>query len=645
MNPRDRARSMKPLPLAHWIVLLLLAILLPATVQAQSSSPRRIAIVIGNANYTNEKPLTNPHADAALLARTFRQDLRFTEVIERRDLNRQQLFDLVEELRTKAYRADAVVVYFSGHGMRGPAGNYLIPVDAQIQSEAHLRRDALAAAELVDVLKASEARVALLVLDACRDNPYTARAKSTAKGLARMQVSGGNLLVAYATTDGQTADDGQPGNSPYARALAEQLRNPGRPVLAQLDAVRRSVIQATGNKQNPTREGDLETDVVLATGLLPQAPPNPVATMVPEPVVPAPRPGQGGGLSLEDLRKEQATREEWARWQQRMKADFDAAVAFSGAADLQVRAWERFLAAWAHDNPYSREDEELRQQAQDRLGRARQAAQAAAAPVPVNPVATQPSGATAIAGQVQRFTVNGVIFNMVGIPAGSFMTGSLDSEPRRATDEGPQRRVTLRAFQMGQTEVTQGLWRAVMGDNPSNFSGCGADCPVEKVSWNDAQRFIEKLIQQTGQRFRLPSEAQWEYAARAGTTTPFHTGQTITPEQANFNGNGFTYNGSAKGEYRQKTVRVGSFAPNAWGLSDMHGNVVEWVQDCYDEQAYWGKAPSDGGAYEVAGCSYRVLRGGAWNSRPLNARAADRVYDLPDSRIIGFGFRLARMLP
>lgn len=231
---------------------------------AQAEPARRVAALVGNARYVNEKPLASPHADVALLARTLRQDLQFTEVIERRDLNRQQLFDLVDELRAKAKGADAVVVYFSGHGMRGPGGNYLIPVDAQINAESHLRRDALPASELVDALKDSEARVALLVLDACRDNPYATRTKSGSKGLARMQVTGGNLLVAYATADGQTADDGSAsGNSPYAKALAQALRQPGRPLLAQLDAVRRDVLQATDKRQSPTREGDLEVDAML----------------------------------------------------------------------------------------------------------------------------------------------------------------------------------------------------------------------------------------------------------------------------------------------------------------------------------------------------------------------------------------------
>jgi formylglycine-generating enzyme required for sulfatase activity len=232
---------------------------------------------------------------------------------------------------------------------------------------------------------------------------------------------------------------------------------------------------------------------------------------------------------------------------------------------------------------------------------------------------------------------------MVVIPAGSFLMGSPNDEPERRPDEGPQRRVNVAAFAIGKYEVTQGQWKAVMGSNPSRFLACGDECPVEQVSWDDAQEYIRRLRAKTGKSYRLPSEAEWEYAARAGTTTPFHTGSMITAAQANFDGN-YTYAGSSKGEYRQTTMRVGSFSANAFGLHDMHGNVWEWVQDCYDKDAYAGKAPSDGRAYEMPGCSSRVLRGGSWSFNPAWARSAHRVRYPPGNRSL-IGFRLARMLP
>jgi formylglycine-generating enzyme required for sulfatase activity len=611
---------------ALWLALVMSALLTAGSAQAQQpQTARRLAVLIGNANYASEKPLVNPHADAALLARTFRQDLQFTEVIERRDLTRKQLFDLLEELRIKAYKADAVVVYFSGHGMRGPGGNYLIPVDAQIQAEAHVRRDALAASEVVDVLKASEARVALLVLDACRNSPFSERTKSGTKGLGRMQVSGGNLLVAYAAADGQTADDGAPGNSPYARALAEQLRQRDRPVLVQLDAVRRSVIQSTAARQNPTREGDLETDVRLVPG-------------------PGTSVSSGGGAAAQPpAGRDSLENEAWA-----LCRDARTAV-----------PCEAYLKDWSQGR-YAK-------LAQTKLEDLRTAA--AAPPVAANPAPSPAPGPAQGAsagtgpstghgtgtgsatppsqwpGSSQTFTVNGVSFQMQTIPAGSFMMGSPENEVGRLPNEGPQRRVSIKVFQLGQTEVTQALWDAVMwGRNPSSFNNCGPACPVESVSWNDAQTFIDRLNSLTGQQFRLPSEAEWEYAARAGCETAFSVGgqcrSRIEASEANFNG-GMTYNGSSMGENRKKTVRVGSFAPNAFGLHDMHGNVCEWVQDIW-HQNYDG-APSDGSVWSAGGVpALRVLRGGSWIYGPQDLRSANRNRFTPVIRIDNAGFRIAR---
>jgi formylglycine-generating enzyme required for sulfatase activity len=159
---------------------------------------------------------------------------------------------------------------------------------------------------------------------------------------------------------------------------------------------------------------------------------------------------------------------------------------------------------------------------------------------------------------------------------------------------------------------------------------CGDDCPVEQVSWNDAQEYIKKLNVMTGKAYSLPSEAQWEYAARAGTTTAFHTGNIITAKQANFDGS--------------KTIRVASLnSPNAFGLHDMHGNVWEWTQDVY---ANYTGVPTDGSAWTDGGQrQQRVLRGGSWYGSPEYLRSASRARDRPDSRYNGGGFRLARTVP
>lgn len=233
---------------------------------------------------------------------------------------------------------------------------------------------------------------------------------------------------------------------------------------------------------------------------------------------------------------------------------------------------------------------------------------------------------------------------MIVIPAGEFLMGSPPSEPERTKNEGPQHRVRIeQSFAIGKYEVTfeeyDAFAQATGRDKPAD-EGWGRR-PVINVNWEDATAYAKWLSEQTGKRYRLPSEAEWEYAARAGTTTPFHTGEQITTEQANFNGN-HTYNGSTKGEDRGKTVAVGSFPANAFRLHDMHGNVWEWVQDCWHKN-YEG-APADGSAWESGDCAGRVLRGGSWFLEPGGLRSAGRYGNGPTNRFYGRGFRLARTL-
>jgi formylglycine-generating enzyme required for sulfatase activity len=210
---------------------------------------------------------------------------------------------------------------------------------------------------------------------------------------------------------------------------------------------------------------------------------------------------------------------------------------------------------------------------------------------------------------------------MVAIPAGSFMMGSTEG-----SDEQPVHRISLPAFEMAQTEVTQAQWQAVMGGNPSKFKGCES-CPVENVSWDDIQGYLTKLNAQTGKQYRLPSEAEWEYACRAGGAHTY-CGSNHLGDVAWFDGNS-----------GNKTHPVGQKQANAFGLYDMSGNVWEWVADCWNS-SYAG-APSDGSAQTRGECGRRVLRGASWNGSPGLARAAYRDWDSTGLRIVGLGFRLA----
>ena len=229
------------------------------------------------------------------------------------------------------------------------------------------------------------------------------------------------------------------------------------------------------------------------------------------------------------------------------------------------------------------------------------------------------------------------------IPAGTFQMGSPASEKARSADEGPQHTVRItQPFYMGVYEVTQAEYESVMGTNPSWFSKTGSGksgvsgmdtskFPVETVSWDDAQEFCRKLSAKDGVTYRLPTEAEWEYACRAGTTTPFHFGSTLNGDKANVDGN-FPYGTTTKGKYLERPTTVGAYAKNDFGLYDMHGNVFEWCEDTYDESAYGKRSGTTSDPKVTSGSEYRVLRGGSWYFYSQLARSANRNYSTPDDR-------------
>jgi len=231
---------------------------------------------------------------------------------------------------------------------------------------------------------------------------------------------------------------------------------------------------------------------------------------------------------------------------------------------------------------------------------------------------------------------NGVKLEMIAIPRGTFWMGSPENEAERYDGEGPQHQVTVPSFFMGKYPLTQAQYQAIIGDNPSYFKGNNR--PVETVSWDDAVLFCQKLSQRTGKNYRLPSEAEWEYACRAGTKTPFSFGDNITPDLVNYDGN-YPYKSAPKGKYRQQTTDVGTFPPNTFGLYDMHGNVWEWCEDDWHEN--YINAPTDGSAWNSrSGIDARLLRGGSWSSNARYCRAALRYGFSRDFRGNNFGFRV-----
>ena len=261
--------------------------------------------------------------------------------------------------------------------------------------------------------------------------------------------------------------------------------------------------------------------------------------------------------------------------------------------------------------------------------------------------------------------------DMMLILSGSFMMGQSEEEKQGLIrtrgeeiyqesylDELPRHLVTVPSFFMDKCAITQAQWRIVatsysqvtqeLNHDPSNFKG--DNLPVEQVSWDDAQEFCARLSNHTKRNYRLPSESEWEYACRAGTTTPFHFGETIDATLANYRAQDYemkkksysgTYDRGVLGEYREKTIEVGTFLPNVFGLYDMHGNVWEWCED--DFHSDYKSAPTDGSAWVESDreSARRLLRGGSWYNIPVNCRSAERFLNTRDIRTYCVGFRVS----
>lgn len=563
------------------LILLSMLILVSVQVQAQSTQPRvakRVALLIGNATYPGapqgERKLNNPVKDAQLLGQVLKDELKFDEVQVLPDLKAEALDSAITRFIDKAAEnpLDTIIIYFSGHGIFGKdRHNYLLGIDANTgaPNRRELKWQGVRAAEVRDRLKGLNARVAILVLDACRSGP--GRGKDGDKALRYMGHQPG-VVVAYATAEGEIADDGNGSNSPYAEALARAWRNSGLSVVRQLDEVADEVKQKVPGQQ-PMHESTLRSDVY----------------MLPE-------------------RSEIVQKQHAVDWELCKTA-------------LSVVPCEQYRSKYPKG--------EYIDAAGTRLAdiRAAQVLVAESGGKVAPALTPPPAPPTLQAGQVIKDC--DICPELVVIPGGEFVMGDNKSGEK---DEKPAHKVKLASFLLGKFEVTQGQWRALMGSNPSYFKDCGDNCPVENVSWNDAQKYVAWLNAKTRGGYRLPSEAEWEYAARAGSSTKWHFGD----EEAQL-GRYAWYSTNAEG----KPHAVGGKQANPWGLHDTHGNVWEWVEDCGHE-SYQG-APVDGSAW-LENClrETRVLRGGSWFNSAIFSRAADRFPLTPDLRNFNVGLRVAR---
>jgi len=403
------------------------------------------------------------------------------------------------------------------------------------------------------------------------------------------------------------------GSGPYAKVLAEEIVKPGIEAVTMFRNVQVRVRAAIG--QEPWI-GFSALGVVHLAGLAPEPPK--VAPKVP-PSAPSATPSPSG-----------AAAQAWAA------AKDSTSIAVLEAFRRQYGATDAF-----YDRLAAERIDELRRQ-QLALLKAEEEEKRDPA------LSVRPGSGASFRDRTTDGAPCPECPEMVVVPAGSFTMGSPPGEESRAADEGPQRRVTIaRPFAVGKFEVTFAEWDACLAEGgcthkPGDQGWGRGRRPVINVSWDDiTQQYLPWLSRRTGKTYRLLTEAEWEYIARAGTSTPFWWGTSISTGQANYNGN-YTYGGGPKGEYRQKTVPVDSFAANPWGLYNVHGNVWEWVQDCWNGS--YNGAPVDGSAWPTGDCGRRVLRGGSWSYVPGGLRAAVRSGDSSGVRYVNIGFRVGRTL-
>ncbi|GHU23998.1 hypothetical protein FACS1894172_15730 [Spirochaetia bacterium] len=623
-------------------VVFVAVFLLPAALPAQ----QKYALVIGNSAYnSNIGRLNNPENDANDMAAAL-TGLGFqVDKILNGSLNQMEsaVLRLTRQLSTNANAYG--FFFYAGHGVQSGGDNYLIPVDADIQSESLLKERAMVLRFILDNLNEAEDAFNIVVLDACRNNPFTdiwvansgAQRGMIRGGLSPVTSQPSGTIIAYGAGSGEQASDGSGRNGLYTSQLLKNLATPNLSVRDIFDITSEAVQQISNKKQNPVifNSAPGARNIYFNRGSTPAPAPAVAALQVPRNV----RAGTPGTDSVQltwDSAGVGISYKVYYNTQNNASSANALGDSTTGTSfNVNGMAQNSTYYFWVSSLQNGRESEKSPVVT----------VRTASAPVPVQP---------------------SIPANFVRIPGGTFTMGSPLSEVDRDSSE-VQHRVTITGFSMSKYEVTQEEWSNVMEMNPSDFKGY--NLPVERVSWYDAIDYCNARSRKEGltpaytidksredpnnnaptnseydwdndtvrwvvtwnrsaNGYRLPTEAEWEYACRAGTTTPFSTGTNITTNQANYNGDS-PYNGNAKGAYRGRTWAVGSGTANSWGLYDMHGNVYEWCWDWYGDYSTASQADPAG----AASGSERALRGGCWLDSARFLRSAERGGSTPMDRL------------
>jgi len=622
----------------------MIAVLFILPVQA-----KRIALVMGNDNYTSVSKLQKAGNDATAMARELKS-AGFTVQLHK-DLNYRGMVRAVEAFTNSITGGDEVVVFFAGHGVQIRNGSYLLPTDIEANSESEVEKTAYELLALTDKISEAKPAFSLVMVDACRDNPLKSKGRNigNARGLSAIEPPKGQMVV-YSASRGQQAldrlSDKDPNpNGVFTREFITQMQKPGvriEEIMRNVQDAVESLAKTVNHDQRPAVYNEARGNFYFFAPITVQAAPLP----------PAKPDSSALELAMWDGVKNATTVAEIQAYLNRFPNGFFSELARARIVALGGVKLETVSAGGQSGSP----EQQLNAANKPASPETIKDSTAALTNNPTSSATNPNSSSQALVSEISNLPKPGSIIKdceecpeMVVIPAGSFEMGSNANK-----NSMPVHTVNVPSFLMGKTEVTRGQWKAIMGNYPSNFPNVGTfscaagwvdgkyvgkdlapihtdQCPAQYIAFDMAVEFLSRLSKKTGKNYRLPSEAEWEYAARAGSKTEWSFGD----DKNQINEYAWNKNNTDpenKFGSSNKAQLVATKRPNAFGLFDMYGNVIEWTKDCRHDN--YVNAPTDGSAWTSAdagawlfhNCNLRATRGGHYLSTDMNLTSASRSW-------------------